>query len=208
MSNYSLSYYLLNMAIGKREQQKQETRKRILDVAYTQFAERGIEETKTADIASAAQLSHGALFVHFKTREDIVFHVIDRFGLRLSEEIDRKTSRSRKAKSILMSFVATLAEYEAFYTELVLIAPKLPDSVQSALFMVQNGFSNYLLPSIRREMDPERSRQLSEPCILNAWFGLLHYYLMNRKWYVKDGLYLSQKGEEIVNQYLLLLNIK
>src|SRR6478735_479997 len=53
-------------------QTKLATRKRILQAAQEQFAERGFEATTTRDIAAAAGIAVGTLFNYFPTKEAIV----------------------------------------------------------------------------------------------------------------------------------------
>lgn len=62
-----------------RQQQKEETRARILECAAALFAERGYFETRIADIAKAAGVSHGSLFAHFGSKEGVLraLHVAD-----------------------------------------------------------------------------------------------------------------------------------
>ncbi len=48
------------------------TRRQILETALALFRERGFEETTIRDIASAAQLSLGAAYYYFKSKEAIV----------------------------------------------------------------------------------------------------------------------------------------
>ncbi len=195
------------MERGKREQQKEQTRQRILEVAYRKFAEKGIEATNTADIASEAKLSHGAIFVHFKTRQEIVLKVIDDFGVELSVHITKSVGHSRTPRSILLSFTKALTKFEAFYIELLLVLPKLPENVQGSLLLVQNGFAHYLLPAVKREMEEAKFKRLGESGIMNSWFALLHYYMTNRNWYAPNKSLLKKLGKKIVNEYLELLNI-
>src|SRR5262252_3047666 len=50
----------------------EETRRQILDTALTLFRERGFEETTIRDIAQRADLSLGAAYYYFKSKEAIV----------------------------------------------------------------------------------------------------------------------------------------
>ncbi len=195
------------MKQGKRELQKQETRQKILDVAYRKFSEYGIAETKTADIASAANLSHGAIFVHFQTRQDIVNNVIDQFGLELSAQINRGIGNKQSPLSILLYFTEALSKFEDFYTELLFVLPKLPSSIQGSFLMLQNGLAQYLLPALKSKMDTERFKHLGEAGIMNTWFAQLHYYLMNKNWYEPEGSLLKKRGNRIVTEYLELLHL-
>jgi AcrR family transcriptional regulator len=55
------------------------TRARLLDAAVTAFAEKGFHGTTTRDIAAAAGLSSAALYVHHKSKEELLY-LISRAG--------------------------------------------------------------------------------------------------------------------------------
>ena len=57
---------------GRREL----TRQHILDVASAQFRENGLEGAGLAGIMSAAGLTNGAFYTHFKSKEDLVREVL------------------------------------------------------------------------------------------------------------------------------------
>lgn len=193
--------------MNKREEQRTQTRQRILKAAHERFAESGFEKTKTVDIAASANLSHGAIFVHFKTRQDIVLNVIDEFGKELSRHIDKSIDTNRGARETLLSFTRALSKFENFYVELLQVLPKMPEAVQGAFLLLQNGFSYKLLPAIESEISENRRKQLSESGILNTWFALLHYYLMNRDWYTESGNLLDTMETKLVDDYLTLVGI-
>lgn len=50
-----------------------DTRQRLLDAAVTAFAERGFHGTSTRDIAAAAGMSPAAVYVHHKSKEELLF---------------------------------------------------------------------------------------------------------------------------------------
>lgn len=51
---------------------RQITRKRILNAAWTLFAENGYEETTTRQIAREAGVADGTVFSHFPTKLDML----------------------------------------------------------------------------------------------------------------------------------------
>ncbi|MDQ8204365.1 TetR/AcrR family transcriptional regulator [Pelagicoccus sp. SDUM812003] len=207
MNVHSVSVYSLEME-GKREIQKRRTRERIVEHALRAFVDNGIETTNTARIATAAGLSHGAIFVHFKTRQEVVMSVVEAFGAELSERIEACVGRRQRLRSILLAFVEALKPYERFYTELLQISSKLPKGVQGSLLMLQNGFSYFLLPAVEREVGKGRFERLKEAGVVNSWFALLHYYLMNRDWYVEQGGVLEELGPRIIDEYLALIDVE
>jgi AcrR family transcriptional regulator len=77
------------------------TRKRILDVAQEQFAERGYDVTTTRDIARAAGIAVGTLFNYFPTKEAIVESLVREAHAAAAEKF---------AKSVDPAATRTLAE--------------------------------------------------------------------------------------------------
>jgi len=54
------------------------TRQRIESAAIHLFVEKGVSETTIRDIARAVDISEGALYRHFVSKEDLVWHLFER----------------------------------------------------------------------------------------------------------------------------------
>lgn len=67
------------MSTAEDRSRADETRARLLEAAVTAFAERGFHGTSTRDIASAAGMSPAALYVHHKSKEELLY-LISRTG--------------------------------------------------------------------------------------------------------------------------------
>ncbi|GAA2440000.1 TetR/AcrR family transcriptional regulator [Actinomadura vinacea] len=72
--------------LGLRERKKQETRRRISDIATGLFLMRGFDNVTIADVARTADVSVNTVFNYFKTKEDLFF---DR-----QEEISEQAARA------------------------------------------------------------------------------------------------------------------
>ena len=59
---------------GKREQNKEHTKERILAAALESFREHGLEGTTTRQISLKAGIAEGTLFNYFKTKEDLALY--------------------------------------------------------------------------------------------------------------------------------------
>src|SRR5215471_1623225 len=59
---------------GKREQNKEQTKERILNAALQLFREKGLEGTTTKEISRKAGIAEGTLFNYFKTKEDLALY--------------------------------------------------------------------------------------------------------------------------------------
>ena len=63
---------------GKRAQNKEQTKKRILAAALALFQENGLESTTTRQISRRAGIAEGTLFNYFKTKEDLALYFFQR----------------------------------------------------------------------------------------------------------------------------------
>jgi AcrR family transcriptional regulator len=58
---------------SKREQQREERRKQILDAALTVFSAKGFHATNVSDVAAEAGVSQGTIYWYFESKEEL-FH--------------------------------------------------------------------------------------------------------------------------------------
>ncbi len=76
-----------------RQPRAVETREKILGEAARLFALKGYHDTKLEEVLKAAQVTTGAFFHHFSSKEDLGFAVIDRHmekRRKLLEEIEKR----------------------------------------------------------------------------------------------------------------------
>lgn len=65
----------------------QETRNGILDAAEQIFSERGVSRTSLADIATAAGMTRGAIYWHFRDKADLFNAMIARVTLPMEDQV-------------------------------------------------------------------------------------------------------------------------
>lgn len=73
---------------GRRAQNKEAIRKRIVKAALSLFQTKGFDETTTKAIARKAGIAEGTIFNYFRTKEDIALHFFE-------EEVDHAISSVR-----------------------------------------------------------------------------------------------------------------
>lgn len=122
-----------------RREQKEQTRRRILEAALDCFLERGFYGTKTSQISKRAGVSEGLLFYHFPTKENLLEELIrvGMEGMRTPMQITAPTG---------------LGHFEAFSRMLFSVAKQNPFIAKMFVFMA------YLQ---RAEDVSERLRQMA-----------------------------------------------
>ena len=78
------------MSVAERRQREKEARRaRILDAAELVFRSRGPDHTTMEDVAEAAQLGKGTLYLYFKTKEDLLLAIAARHQRAMLELFER-----------------------------------------------------------------------------------------------------------------------
>jgi AcrR family transcriptional regulator len=185
-----------------RKEQKERTREHLLKIAYQEFAARGILATKTLDIAQAAGVSHGTLFVHFPTRDALLLKVIEEFGLILGRHFQKLGAEQKGVKETLEAHIAVLKDYESFYAQLVIEGPLLPPIARYKIFLIQSGIGAYLEKGAQLDLSQGNIRHLPLHLMLNTWLGLLHYYLTNRDLFAPEQSVLAVRGAELLTHFM------
>lgn len=190
---------------SQRQLQKDQTRKLILATAFQLYASQGILGTRTSDIAKAAKVSHGTIFVHFATQEELVSTVIEEFGSQVSLRLHELVEGNSSLREILAAHLKGLQEYEEFYIRLVMEGRVLPVRARNVLTMIQSTISFHIGQAAEREMKAGQIQSQPIHLLFNTWVGLIHYYLMNNDLFAPGESVLRRYGPELLEHYLKLI---
>ncbi len=190
-----------------RQEQKERTRSGLIKAAVRLFVKNGIVNTATADIAKAHKVSHGTVFVHFATREDLILAVIDDFGTKLSQQFGHGMSQSH-LRLLLEFHLDVLAEYEDFYFRLLSELVHLPEKVKSTIFMLNSAIAWKLYESAKPLMDHGDLKQISRPWLFNTWMALVQYHILYRDILSGKKPILKEKKKELVDHFIHLIQTK
>ena len=188
-----------------RKEQKENTRVGLISQAENLFASKGISNTSTADIAKSLKVSHGTLFVHFPTREDLIKGVVDEFGERLSIALGQKLSSDLKLKALLKAHLLVLADFEDFYMRLISESQSLPPHIRSIVYSMNASLSYRFYRAAKVEMDAGLIKKMTQIQFFNTWMGLVHYNIMNRDLFAEKTPILNEVGSELIQHFLNLI---
>ncbi len=166
-----------------RNKHPEETVNRILDVSFRLFMEQGYERTSIQDIINhLGGLSKGAIYHHFKSKEDILIAVTDRMtadsNQMLAAICDRQDlSGKEKLKAIFKDSISRPVQDDIFT-----VAPDFRSNPKLLFSLLRDTVDqvapNYVLPIIRQgisdgSIQTEYPEQLAELIILvaNIWMN-------------------------------------
>jgi len=128
-----------NVAVARvtRAESKERTRQRLLAEAQRLFRERGYAATSLEQIAEAADVTKGAIYGHFASKEDLLLSAIEASRGTTPDYVTMLNDRSRPVRERLAEFgravaaedpgdVADLAMFLEFFAALL----RAPDALQ------------------------------------------------------------------------------
>ena len=166
-----------------RNKHPEETVNLILDVAFRQFMEKGYEHTSIQDIIDhLGGLSKGAIYHHFKTKEDILVAVTER----MTQESNRMLARIRdrtglsgrdKLKMIFKESISRPVQNDIFT-----VAPDFHNNPKLLFSLlhdtIEEAAPNYIEPIIEQgiadgSIKTDYPKQLAELILLaaNVWMN-------------------------------------
>ena len=166
-----------------RNKHPEETVHLILDVAFRLFMEKGYERTSIQDIIDRlGGLSKGAIYHHFKSKDDILIAVTERMTAQsnamLAHIRDRRDLNGReKLKTIFKESINRPVQNEIFT-----VAPNFHNNPRLIFSLLHDTIDqvapNYILPIIRQgigdgSIETEYPEQLAELILLvaNIWMN-------------------------------------
>lgn len=196
------------MSKTKRQLQKEQTRNLLLETALELFGRNGIIVTKTADIAKAANVSHGTLFSHFSTQEELITAVIEEFDSRITFRLHELASNKCSIREILKAHIDGIREYELFYTRLVIEGRLLPKVARETFVIIQSSISFHLSKAAEEEMKKGNIISMPMHLLFNTWVSLIHYYIANSDIFSNGESIMEAYGEELINHFIKLISFK
>jgi AcrR family transcriptional regulator len=135
-----------------------DTRDRIERAAIRLFVAKGVTETSVRDIARAVDISEGALYRHFVSKEQLVWAVFERhyvaFAARLDALAQAETTAHGKLAAMIRGFCQahdedpTLFRFLLFvqHGQLSKLAPGTPNPVDAVRMVVERGIAAKEIP--------------------------------------------------------------
>ena len=166
-----------------RKRHPEETVKRILDVSVRLFMEKGYEYTSIQDILDQlGGLSKGAIYHHFKSKEDILVAVVERMTAEsnqmLAEIRDRPgLTGKEKLRTIFKSSICRPVQDQIFT-----VAPNFQDNAKLLFALlhdtIDEAVPNYVMPIIQQgiadgSIQTDYPKALAELILLaaNVWIN-------------------------------------
>lgn len=201
-----------------RNKHPEETVKLILDVAFRLFMEKGYEYTSIQDIIDhLGGLSKGAIYHHFKSKEDILIAVTERMTAKSNQMLAAIRDRSdingkEKLKMIFKKSINRPVQNDIFT-----VAPDFHNNPKLLFHLlhdtIEEAAPNYILPILQQgisdgSITTEYPEPLAELILLtaNVWMNPMIFDSSEKESYQKFMIFsqmLQGFGLDIIDEEIL-----
>lgn len=193
------------MKVSTRQIQKLNTRKKIIETAYKVFSEKGFS-VPSSIIAKEAGVSHGSIFAHFPTMNDLLISLLSDFGDKMGSSLHILAKKCNSVENLLKEHLKVLKEYETFYSRLISEKNRLPNEAKNTFAIIQSTVAFHFSSVIEREIEKGMVKKLPVHMLFNIWLGLVHYYLLNKDFFSDSNeSVIKRYGSELLSTYLNLI---
>ncbi len=189
---------------NSREIQKEQTRALLIQTAYDVFCANGIMGARASDIAQAAHVSHGTVFVHFSSMDALIEEVVAVYGQRIALRTHELAHGSPKLSELLRAHLDGITEYESFYTRLILENRLLPPAARDSFIGIQSAISFHFAKALEQQTTVSQAG-IPPYLLFNIWVGLVHHYLSNGDLFAPEGGVIARYKDILIDNYLKLI---
>lgn len=176
------------------------SRQEILRTAARLFRERGYDATSMNDISTALKLSKGGLYHHFRSKDEILFHIMNH-AMDLTEERVLNPIRGiadpeeRLRALIRLHIELVLRARDREITVILHENHPLPAALRKKVNIRKKGYIHYLEQLIMEVQGARNSHNVTHRAAAFALLGMINWIY---QWYRPEG---GLKEEDLIRQY-------
>lgn len=135
----------------------------IMESAIELFAEKGIEATSVQQITEHCGISKGAFYLSFKSKEELIFSIIDYFMKNVTSNIERSVSKQQKPLDKLAAYFMEIFNVLQKYGDFATVFIKEQHFVNDSFIEKMDSYdelNNKLLLDLFNKLYPNKAESL------------------------------------------------
>jgi len=189
--------------ILSRKETKQKTRELLLDKTALLLDKKGYLFVSTKDISKECDLSQGTLFLHFKTKENILSTIFIGNIDALEKELVSKCNIKDSRETFLRSYIDVIIKYETFLSRAYKDLPYLSENLHKKIVNLETMTKNLFFDNLRK--NPGRKLSIVDSFIsIDAFIAQVQKNLLEKEVFTEFNSIIRQKRGKIVKLYRTL----
>ena len=160
----------------------------LFDTAATLFAQKGYLGTSISDLAQAMELQKGSLYHYFKSKEELLFKLLDQYISSALVEIEKictlDITPSDKLKQFMLFYIGFYAGDRDRLVLLINDIDKLGEVYRKQVVEKERRYYRALTGIFSQLQDAGIMKPMPSAVAAYAFFGMVHYTC---NWFQQDG---------------------
>ncbi|MCD4796901.1 MAG: TetR/AcrR family transcriptional regulator [Candidatus Cloacimonetes bacterium] len=191
--------------MNKRQLQKQKTRQHLLRIAKSEFVKNGFLNTTTSEIADAAGIAHGTLFLHFKNKDALIVEILDRELEEINRSIQQMIAKAVDLEQLLLQYLNLLQEEEELFAVMARELPFYNEELRRKILFRDSIIRSHFHREIELGIKEKRYREVDVTSTVIFLFGTINYYLSLKSIFIKEGSVIKKFKTSIIKTMKSLL---
>jgi TetR/AcrR family transcriptional regulator len=183
--------------IDRQQRRKEKRRNEIIDAAERLFYAKGYDKVTMDEIAQEVDLSKGALYFYFKSKDSIFFAIIFRRWTEFGETLIKKMSPGKTGLEKIQIMIQWFIEYSKNNPEYNNMAttfgPQLFQRMDAENAQIMMGISKKYIPlvhiAVREGVEDGSVRNDIDPQLLGMYIQMITFNIVSPDPSIKKGSY-------------------
>lgn len=179
------------------------TRRNILEKTQELLLQYGSLNTSTKMIADHSSISHGTLFLHFETKENLFNILLSSNVAKFEQSLKSECNVNDKPLILVGKMLDVIALYENLLSRVYKDEAFLSDGFVKCIESYENLLKNILLDNYRKHSTRKISI-VDAFVIIDAFLAQLRFYLIKKEYSVHNVSVIKQRKGRIIKLYNIL----
>jgi AcrR family transcriptional regulator len=189
--------------ISIRKENKQETRERILIETSKLLYKNGLIKVSTKEIAQSSQVSQGSIFLHFKTKENLLNAILESNIKDIENALVERCIPTEKQDMFIKSFLNVMSEYENPLSRLYKDYPYMSDSLQKQMDGLESIMKNLFFDNLKNNRSTSPNI-IDSFILIDAFVSQIKSYFVEKTVYTTSNSIIRQRRGRILKLFRLL----
>ncbi|MCK5388068.1 MAG: TetR/AcrR family transcriptional regulator [Candidatus Izimaplasma sp.] len=189
--------------MGIRSESKQFTRTLLLEKTAQLLENNGFLNVSSKEISRECNLSQGTLFLHFKTKENLLSTILNGNIKTFEKELLKSCKVDESQDSFLRSYIDVIIQHESFLSRAYKDLPYLPESIKKSFLHLEVVEKNLFFENLRNSS--KKNMSIVDSFIsIDAFLSQMQKNLLDKEIYTEFNSIIKQRRGKIIKLYKTL----
>ncbi len=189
--------------IGTRSDLKKLTRELLLEKTALLLNNQGFLNVSSKEISRECGLSQGTLFLHFKTKENLLSTILNANIKHLESELIKRCNVNDSKDTFLRNYIDVIIEHESFLSRAYKDLPYFTESLKRNMSGLETIIKNLFFDNIRS--NPSKKLSIVDSFIsIEAFIAQMQKNLIEKEIYTEFNSVIRQRRGKITKLYKTL----